>query len=160
MDRPLCFEEINLGDSWRSRSRTITESDVIQFACMTGDFDPLHVDHEFAKTTPFRQPIAHGLLGLSWVAGLGSQSPSVHTLAFVSVDDWRFLKPAYIGDTVHVVTECVEKGGSGRRSGQISWKRQLVNQDGDIVQSGFFRTLVACRVALRRSDESQDRKAG
>jgi acyl dehydratase len=151
----LFYEDLQAGDRWTSRGRTITESDVVSFAGLTGDFDPLHVDHEFAKQTPFGKPIAHGLLGLSFLAGLASQCPAVRTLAFSSLRDWQFVAPVYIGDTVHAVTEVVDKSTNGRRSGRISWNRQLVNQDGLTVQSGIFETLVEVRdPKLLRMDRS------
>jgi acyl dehydratase len=143
MSNPLYFDQLEVGDHWRSQGRTITETDLVNFAGITGDYNPLHVDHEFARQTPFGRPIAHGLLGLSLVAGLGSHSPSARTVAFVGIDQWQFLKPVYVGDTVYAVTEVVEKQSNGRSSGQVLWKRQLVNQDGCVVQTGFFRTLVA-----------------
>lgn len=77
MTEPLHFGDLAVGDHWTSFGRTVTETDVVNFAGMTGDYDPLHVDHEFARQTPFGKPIAHGLLGLSLVAGLASQCPSV-----------------------------------------------------------------------------------
>ncbi len=157
----LFYEDLNRGDRWTSRARTITESDVVGFAGLTGDFDPLHVDHEFAKQTPFGKPIAHGLLGLSFLAGLASQCPAVRTLAFRSLRDWQFLAPIYIGDTVHAVTEVVDKSTSGRRSGRVTWNRTLVNQDGQTVQSGIFETLVAIRdPKLLRMDQTAKRSVG
>lgn len=143
MSNLLFFEDLSVGDAWTSSARTITETDVVNFAGITGDFDPLHVDHEFARQTPYRRPIAHGLLGLSLVAGLGSQAPRVRTLAFVAIQKWEFRQPLVIGDTVHAVTEVLEKRSAGRRSGHVIWKRQLVNQSGGLVQSGIFETLVA-----------------
>jgi acyl dehydratase len=115
---------------------------VVNFAGMTGDYNPLHVDHEFARNTPFGKPIAHGLLGLSFVAGLGSFSPWVEIAAFVRVVDWKFQRPLYIGDTVRVRTELVEKRPGGRRHGLALWQRELVNQQGEVVQTGRFETLV------------------
>lgn len=147
MNAPLYFEDLRAGDRWQSRGRTITEADVVSFAALTGDYDPLHVDHEYAKKTPFGRPLAHGLLGLSWVAGLGSHFPAVHTIAFVAVRNWEFLRPAFIGDTVHAVIEVAEADGSNRRRGKVLWKRQLVNQSGEVVQQGVFETLVARRPA-------------
>jgi acyl dehydratase len=141
----LYYEDLNTGDRWTSRARTVTESDVVGFAGLTGDFDPLHVDHEFAKQTPFGKPIAHGLFGLSLVAGLASQCPTVHTLAFSALRDWQFLAPIFIGDTVHAVTQVVDKQPNGRRSGRVVWNRQLVNQHGQVVQAGVFETLIAVR---------------
>lgn len=143
MDEPLFFDELPQGGCWKSRARTITESDVVSFAGLTGDYDPLHVDHEHARNTPFGKPVAHGLLGLSFVAGLSSTSPSVKTVAFICVDKWNFLRPIYFGDTVHVMTEIMDKQSKGRRQGRIRWKRQLINQRGEVVQEGFFETLVA-----------------
>lgn len=145
MNEPLYFDELPIGEPWKSRARTVTEADVVHFAGLTGDFDPLHVDHEYARATPFRQPIAHGLLGLSLVAGLASDHPWAKTEAFVAIREWQFLKPIFIGDTVHAVTEVVEKAPKNRRRGQIIWRRRLINQRGEIVQEGTFETLVAIR---------------
>lgn len=144
------FEDLRIGDQWVSRSRTVTETDVVNFAGMTGDYDPLHVDHEYARQTPFRRPIAHGLLGLSFVAGLASQAPAVKTMAFVSIDGWEFLKPIFIGDTLRAVTEVADLKPAGRRAGKVIWSRRLINQDDQIVQAGTFETLVALgSVAMR-----------
>lgn len=143
MNQPLYFEDLHVGDRWQSRARTITEADVVAFAGLTGDYDPLHVDHEFVKQTPFGKPIAHGLLGLSFVAGLGSHFPMVHTVAFVSVGNWEFLRPVFIGDTVHSVNEVAALKENGRRRGTVVWKRQLVNHRGEVLQQGTFETLVA-----------------
>src|SRR3972149_1977386 len=120
-DGPLYFNDVEVGDSWESSARTVTEVDIVNFACLTGDFNPLHVDHEHAKNTLFGKPIAHGLLGLSLVAGLGSHSPWMQTAAFVRIREWSFLKPIYIGDTVHVLTEVLAKEIQGRgRRGLVS----------------------------------------
>lgn len=142
MTEPLYFDQLEVGQSWKSESRAITSDDVAQFAALTGDFDPLHTDPAFAATTPFGRPIAHGLLGMSIVAGLGSANPRVHTSAFVQMRDWQFLKPIYFGDEVHAVAEVIAKERRGRRRGLVAWKRQLVNQRGEVVQEGVFETLV------------------
>ncbi len=141
--RPLCFDELDVGDCWRSPARTVTETDVVNFAGLTGDYDPLHVDREFAAHTPFGKPIAHGLLGLSFVAGLGSHSPWAATVAFVGIKDWNFRRPVFIGDTVHVLTEVLHMRPKGRRCGIVAWKRQLINQSDEVAQEGTFETLVA-----------------
>jgi acyl dehydratase len=142
----LYFNDVEVGETWDSPARTITETDVVNFAGITGDYNPLHVDHEFAKNTLFGRPIAHGLLGLSFVAGLGSFSPWMRTAAFVRIRDWAFLKPVFIGDTVHVRTEIVAKEVRGRgRRGLVTWKRQLINQVGVVVQEGITETLVEIR---------------
>ena len=150
MSEMLYFEQLALGQSWRSPARTVTETDVVNFAGMTGDFNPLHVDHEFAGNGPFGRPIAHGLLGLSWVAGLGSHAPRPMTLAFLGISDWKFLKPVFVGDTLHVLTDVASLTSQGRRAGAVKWRRRLVNQAGEIVQEGIFETLVARQAVEQR----------
>src|SRR6516225_5810072 len=61
----LYFDDVEIGQEWKSLSRTITEADIVNFAGLSGDFNPIHIDHQFAKTTAFRRPIAHGLLVFS-----------------------------------------------------------------------------------------------
>lgn len=148
INEPHYFEDVAVGQCWRSPERTISERDVLDFADLTGDFNPLHVDPQFARDTPFGRPIAHGLLGLSLVAGLGSHSPSMFTVALVRLVDWQFLQPVFFGDTVHADTEVVAKNQHGRRHGLIVWQRQLVNsKTGGVVQRGAFETLVKMRHA-------------
>lgn len=159
MNTPLDFDHLQVGQRWTSPGRTITETDVVMFAGISGDYNPLHVDHEFARQSPFGRPIAHGLLGLSLVAGLGSNSPNVATDAFLGIRCWDFLKPAHIGDTVHVVTEVVSKQPKSRRRGKVVWKRELVNQHGQVVQSGMFETLVATAQAAQARRESNGQKS-
>jgi acyl dehydratase len=162
MGEQLYFEDVQVGQTWKSPSRTVTEYDVIGFAQMTGDFNPLHVDQHYAADSVFGRPIAHGLLGLSWAAGLSSQAPNMRTLAFVKVVDWSFLRPIFFGDTVHVVTKVQAKHPGGRRSGKVHWHRQLINQRGEVTQEGLFETLVESRSVVPRSHihsslESKDR---
>jgi acyl dehydratase len=142
MNRPLTYRDIEVGDRFVTHARTVTEADIVNFACLTGDCDPLHVDHEHARSSLFGKPIAHGLLGLSWMAGLSIHNPWMRTVAFVSISEWKFLKPIFIGDTVHVVTEVTAKQQRGRKRGQVTWRRQLVNQRGEVTQEGILDTLV------------------
>lgn len=143
MDAPLFYDEIEVGRVWTSPRRTITEADVVNFASATGDFNPLHVDYEFAAQSHYRRPIAHGLLGLSWVAGLGSYSPHVMTLAFTAIRDWQFHRPLFFGDSVFAETTCLEKEMAGRKAGKVIWLRKLINQRDQVAQQGIFETLVA-----------------
>jgi acyl dehydratase len=145
---PRGYEDLQLGDRWTSQERVVLEEDIQQFAALTGDQDPLHVDPVFAANGPFGRPIAHGLLGISFLAGLSSQAPSVQTSAFVSIRSWSFTKPVYSGDRVHVVTEVLDLKPHGRRHGEVHWYRQLINQDGQKVQEGILVTLVSRRVPL------------
>ena len=151
MSECLYLEDLEPGASWTSPARTLTETDIVSFAGMTGDFDPLHVDHEFAASTPYGKPIAHGLLGLSLMAGLSSTCPRVRTLALVRVEDWQFVRPIFVGDTIHTVTQVESIVPRGRRSGEVVWLRKLVNQRGECVQSGKIVTLVSSHAFLPRT---------
>lgn len=141
--KALGFNELSPGDEWISPRRTVTEADVVNFAGISGDFNPIHVDHEFAKDGAFGKPVAHGLLGLAIVSGLGSFSPRVETLAFLSILEWHFREPIFFGDTVHLVShvEAIESKARGRRA-IVTWHRKLVNQHGKVVQEGRTQTLV------------------
>ena len=143
MSTSLSFDELDVGEIWHSPARTMTEADIVNFACQTGDFNPLHVDAEFAAKTIFRKPIAHGLLALSWAAGLGSNHPRVNTVSFSAVRDWEFLRPVYAGDTLHAETQVLDKMPSGRKIGKVAWLIKVVNQKSEVVQQGIFETLVA-----------------
>lgn len=147
----IYFEDLNLGDQFRSPSRVMTQDAVRQFAMLTGDHNPLHLDEDFAAESPFGRPIAHGLLGLSLVAGLASTSPLIETIALLGVSQWRFVRPVYFGDEVHVISEVDTLEASGRKRGRLVWKRQLFNGQGNLVQEGLFDTLVARRAVERHA---------
>jgi len=142
----LRLDDLTVGDEWVSPSRTVTEADVVAFAGLSGDFNPIHMDHEMAAKSPFRGPIAHGLLGLAIASGLGSFAPRVETVAFVAIIEWKFLEPIAFGDTIHLVSrvESTEPRGRGSRV-LVSWRKELVNQRDRVVQSGLFLPLVAAR---------------
>ena len=143
----LYFDDVEVGQQWESQGRTVTETDIVNFAGISGDFNPIHIDREFCKTTPYRQPIAHGLLVFSIGSGLGIYSPMIRTLAFLGVREWHFRGPVFVGDTLKIRGQILEKtprGRSGKR-GEVVWKRTIVNQDGKIVQEGVLVTLVEAR---------------
>jgi 3-hydroxybutyryl-CoA dehydratase len=142
----LGFDDLAVGDEWESPRRTVTESDVVAFAGVSGDFNPIHVDHELARQRPFGRPVAHGLLGLAIASGLASHAPRVDTLAFLAILDWKFLHPIAFGDTIHVVSrvDALEPRSRGRR-GVVTWHRRIVNQEGKGVQEGTTQTLVRSR---------------
>jgi acyl dehydratase len=149
-DHHLYFDDVTIGQEWVSLGRTVTQADIVNFAGLSGDYNPIHIDHEFAKTTLFRQPIAHGLLVWTMSSGLSINSPPMRTLALLSIRDWQFQRPIFIGDTIRVRTKVVEKEvrSQGRR-GVITWQRQIVNQEGKVVQEGVTLTLVEGRAAAR-----------
>ncbi|MGI9443574.1 MAG: MaoC family dehydratase [Rubripirellula sp.] len=144
----LFLEDLQVADNWLSDEREITAEDVADFALLTGDHDPLHEDGGMAS--PFGEPVAHGLLGLSVLAGLSSARPAVATLALVGISDWQFESPVFFGDIVCVRTEVLEVLPHGRRAGRVTWSRELINQHGRVVQRGRFVTLVSSRSRIRR----------
>jgi 3-hydroxybutyryl-CoA dehydratase len=146
----LWFEDLREGQRWISDSRTISQGEIREFADLTGDFTPIHIDEDYAATTPFRGTIAHGMLGMSLMAGLSTQAPKIETLALLDISAWRFRAPIYVGDEIHVVTEVVEKSDHGRRHGSVKWYRKLVNQRGETVQDGILTTLV-CRRSIAKN---------
>src|SRR5207237_2363458 len=105
----LYFDDLAVGQEWESPGRTVTETDIVNFAGLSGDFNPIHVDHEFAKTTPFRRPIAHGILVMAVGSGLGTHSPPMRTIAFLGIRELRFTGVVYPGDTIRVRTTVLEK---------------------------------------------------
>lgn len=153
------LEDLAIGDHWWSQSREITGDDVAEFAVLTGDDDPLHGDDlpaEPSLDSPFGEPIVHGLLGLSVMAGLSSTSPRVATLALVEVADWKFEAPVFFGDSVRVLTTVESISPHGRRAGRVVWRRELFNQKGRLVQSGRIVSLVARRKRLTRSSTDKN----
>ncbi|HEV3255576.1 MAG TPA: MaoC/PaaZ C-terminal domain-containing protein [Gemmataceae bacterium] len=146
----LFFDDVEVGQFWESPGRTVTETDIVSFAGLSGDFNPIHTDHEFAKTTPFRRPIAHGLLAWAISSGLGLYSPAMRTLAFLSIREWHFKAPIFIGDTIRLRSEVLEKESRARgRRGIITWQRQIINQEGKVVQEGVISTLIEGRAGAK-----------
>lgn len=142
----LYFDDVEIGQEWESLGRTLTETDIVNFAGLSGDFNPIHIDHAFAASTPFRKPIAHGLLIFSIGSGLGLYSPPMRTLAFLAIREWHFRGPVFIGDTIRASSKVLGKEVRGRgRRGEITWQRQIINQDRKVVQEGVTVTLVEGR---------------
>lgn len=156
VERPLFFDSLMEGESWGSARRTITEADVALFAGLSGDFNPLHADHDSAAAGPFGRPIAHGLLGIAVASGLASHAPPMATIAFLRIVEWRFVAPIFFGDTIEVISEVakLEPHPRGRR-GTVTWKRTLINQRGEVVQEGLLQTVVNCRAAVTEAGDDE-----
>ncbi len=147
----LYFDDIEVGQEWESQGRTLTETDISNFAGISGDFNPIHMDHEFSKTTMFRRPIAHGLLSLSISSGLGLYAPPMRTIAFLAIKEWNFKEPVFIGDTLRLKTKVLSKTERARgRFGAVTWQREVLNQHGKVVQTGITETLVEGRANRER----------
>src|SRR3954469_5647594 len=125
----LFFDDLDVGQEWTSGGRTITEADIVNFAGFSGDFNPIHIDHDFAQGPPFRRPIAHGFGVFSIASGLGVMTPPVRTVALLRVKYWNFVRPVFAGDTLRCRSRVVEKilRGRGKR-GEVLWYRAILNQ--------------------------------
>ena len=134
MEKKIYFEEYEIGHLRTTQGRTITETDFVMHAGQTGDFYPHHVDAEFCKTTPFGRRIAHGTLIFS--VGMGLQAGDINPLAFsYGYDRMRFIKPVFIGDTIHTHVTIHEKRDSPKRKemGFVVEKIEVFNQRDELV---------------------------
>lgn len=143
--RGMFFEEFEVGQKIRTTGRTVTETDVVNFAGVSADFNEVHTNAEYGKGTPFGQRIAHGLLGLSIASGLAWQTGILEgtIIAFRQIDSWKFIKPVFFGDSVHVELEILETKAIPRLGGgSVIIELDVKNQDGDTVMKGQWTTLI------------------
>ncbi len=141
----LYFEEFTVGQSVKTVGRTISEDAIFSFAGLTGDFNQIHTDAAFASKTQFGQRIAHGLLGMSIAVGLIMQTGLLEgtVLAFREIQEWRFVKPFLIGDTVHALLTIAETKALPRiGGGSIVAAIVVKNQSDEICQRGSLNLLV------------------
>ncbi len=145
----LYFEEFEVGMTLRTRGRTITEADIVSFAGLTGDYNPMHTSKTFAETTEFGQRVAHGMLALSYAVGQAYQLGFLEqtTLAFRELE-MKFSLPVLIGDTLHVDIAVKETKPMARLGGGlVVMGAKVVNQDGKTVQRGSWTMLMASKPA-------------
>jgi acyl dehydratase len=141
----LYLEEFKVGDKFTTMSRTITETDVVLFAGLTGDNNPLHTDQDFCEKTPFGGRIAHGMLGASVVIGLWGRMGKVDGSAIAALDTkWKFLSPIKIGDTIHAEIEITQAKQSSSKPdrGVLTVQYTIVNQEGTVCQVGDMTTML------------------
>lgn len=148
--RGMYFDDFAVGMSIETPRRTITSTDIVNFACLSGDFNGVHTDFEYCKTMPFGEPIAHAPLvyavmgGLTYASGINDGT----LIAVLGIDEWRMLKPVKHGDTVHMRSTVKETRETSKPDrGIVTFFREFVNQHGDTVQS-----MTATFMYRRRSD--------
>ena len=137
-------EEFEIGDVNETAARTITEMDVMLFAGLSGDYNQLHTDAEFAKGTYFGERVAHGLLGLSIASGLASRLGFIEGTAeaFTGLE-WKFRGPVLIGDTIRVRLEVRKKKEMSRLGGGfVVLDVAVLNQRDETVQKGTWTVLI------------------
>jgi 3-hydroxybutyryl-CoA dehydratase len=126
------FEEIESGDRFVTRGRTVTEADVVGFANLTGDTHPQHTDAEWAASGLFGERIAHGMLILSFAAGLVPFDPD-RVVALRRVGDATFKAPVKLGDTIHVEGSVQDKRELDDQHGLVTCRWKVLNQRGKLV---------------------------
>ncbi len=130
------IDELNIGDK-ATFAKTITETDVYNFAGVTGDMNPVHVNQPYTETTAFKSRIAHGILSSSLVANvLGTKLPGPGTL--YKRQELKFIKPVYINDTIEASVEIIELE---KDQNIVKVKTKCINQNGEMVVKGFAWVL-------------------
>jgi acyl dehydratase len=152
------LEDYTLGETFVSPARTLTETDLIQFAGLTGDWHPLHTDAAYAASTPFGGRIVHGLLtfviGSALVLRLG---PHLYLpksfIAFYGIDKIRFTAPVRIGDTIHSVNRVQELETRDAERGILQYQSEIRKQDGQTAVVWVSRMLVGRRPSVEGGKE-------
>jgi len=156
------YADLHVGMSFRSPGRTITDADLVAFAGLTGDYSELHTSDVYAKSSEFGRRVAHGMLGLAYAHGLmWARTGELRetAIAFLGIDDWRFLQPIFIGDTIFVNYRIAELRDSKSRPTQAiaTFDVEVVDQDDRVVQRGR-KALLVSKVPLGRVAASAGRK--
>ena len=141
------FDDFEVGEEAMTAGRTITETDIVNFAGITGDWNEIHTNKELAERGPFKQRIAHGALIFSIATGLsvrlGHTADTV--IAFYGLDRLRFVKPTFIGDTIKVRQKVQEKTERDEGSGIVTMLNEVLNQKEEVVVSYVAKVLLKRR---------------
>ena len=147
MSQGRYFEDFEVGEEAMTAGRTVTETDIVNFAGITGDWNEIHTNKELAERGMFKQRIAHGALIFSIATGLsvrlGQTADTV--LAFYGLDRLRFVKPTFIGDTVHVRQKVESKSERDQSSGIVTMLNEVINQRDEVVISYTAKVLLKRR---------------
>ncbi len=135
------FDDWMDGEMFTTPTRTITETDVVMFAAMSGDYNELHTSAEATRANQFGKRIAHGLLILSISHGLLFRTGFLDqtAMALLNVNDWKFLAPVFFGDTIRVNVRVSGKKESKSKPdrGVVTLFLEILNQNDVVVQSGY-----------------------
>lgn len=146
MDRTYKYlSEFAVGETFTTLSRTVTETDVVLFAGITGDMNPIHTDKVYAESLPFKSRIAHGLLGAGIATGLWGRMGLVDGSAIAALStEWKFVGAIKLGDTVHCEIEVLEAKRSNSKPdrGVLNIGYKIINQDGQLCQTGSMATML------------------
>jgi acyl dehydratase len=144
MAHGLTYEQFNIGDSYVSQARTVNEADVSLFAGLSGDFNPLHTDAEFARTTPTGERIAHGMLVMSMATGMANWTGIFEgTTIALAEQQIKYKGVVRFGDTVHLRLTVAEKRETSKPDrGVVKFSADVVNQHGAVVIEGQWTLLM------------------
>jgi acyl dehydratase len=145
----LYLEDLETGRVMMSPGRTITETDIVMFANFSGDWNAMHTDDEFCKTSMYGKRVAHGALGFIIHSGLLARTVEFQRIAALEdlgFKEWKYTGPIFVGDTVTLKLTVVETQATGEKGqGVLTLRRELINQDGKVLQTGLWDMLVATR---------------
>jgi len=143
--RGMYWEEWDIGAEFESPARTVTEADIVAFAGLSGDYNPLHINEEHCRKTIFGTRIAHGPLVYAIAAGLLFQLHLYDDtlIAFLGFENLKFTKPVKPGDTIHARIKVLEKRETSNADrGVMKRQLQVLNQRGEVVQEGVQAFLL------------------
>jgi acyl dehydratase len=141
----LYYDDLEVGQVFTTPARTVTETDLVSFAMLTGDWNQIHTDKEYAKGTMYGQPVVHGLFGLVMMTGLLERTGlfSGSAMAMLDVRDWTFKAPIFVGDTLHAKIEIMSKRLTSKGDrGIVDRRFSLVNQRGEVAQVGNLGLMI------------------
>ncbi len=148
----LFYDDLEVGRVYRTPARTVTETDLVTFTMLSGDWNPIHSDEEFAKSGFYGKRVVQGLFGLSMLTGLMDRAGWFHesAIAMLGIDGWRFEGPIFVGDTLRGEMEIVDKRLTSKGDrGIVNRRFSLLNQDDQLVQQGTIGVMVRLAPAGR-----------
>jgi acyl dehydratase len=141
----LYYEDLSEGQTFTSPARTVTETDLVNFAMLSGDWNPIHTNEEFAKSTYYGKRVVHGLFGLSMMTGLLDRTGlfAGSLIAALGIRDWNYKAPVFVGDTLHFEMEIASKRLTSKGDrGIVDRQFRLINQREEVVQEGHIGMMI------------------
>lgn len=147
--KAIFYEDLNVGDEWKSPGRSITDADIVNFSGLSGDYNAAHTDEVYASKSPLGRRILHGVAGLAFATGLEQRiglKDAGGALLLLGVN-WDFKAPIFIGDTIYVEEKVASKRVSAKdpTRGIVKFSVALINQNEDVTQVGEWSVMYRLR---------------